>query len=423
MVSGAIDDDMTNIIVSQLYLDVVDPTKDIVMYVNSPGGSIKAGMALFDFMRNIWSDVSTICIGLTASMVSFLLSVVTKWKRYSLLNSMIMIHQPLGGVQSSHTDIDIQENAMLHHEATLWGLRMILGELFPYLISRPASLSSSALGALEELGASSKENQVVNHMVAMFHGIVGREIVKVRMPEEFSHWLRCYCYSSINLFLHKEALQNHGGLKTKNVFYSIYWENLNIVVIALDNVCVRIYVAHKYLYFKNPLLESGTLCTKGNAQLISPHLTNNYGVFCYTQEKEASMCALPSFLHNISHFLDRQEFDSLLYYKSVVRNVGDAQARNNLEYVIACSDREKESFQDCITGAHLKFKDYIFPEDATTTELNLHHLVMAASILANNGNIYQVLDGNRVLILDSWGHGSQKWGSIVMNLRARVWEL
>ncbi|KAL8462813.1 hypothetical protein ACS0TY_033723 [Phlomoides rotata] len=127
MVSRAVDDDITNIIVSQLYLDVVDPTKDIVMNVNSPGGSIKAGIALFDYMRYIWSDVSSICIGLTTCVRAFLLSVVTKWKRYSLLNSMIMIHQPLGGAQGSHTDIDIQ---------------------------------------------------VVSHMVAMFHGIVGREVVK-----------------------------------------------------------------------------------------------------------------------------------------------------------------------------------------------------------------------------------------------------
>ncbi|CAL5425892.1 unnamed protein product [Camellia sinensis] len=97
---GAAVDDMANIIVAQLlYLDAVDPNKDIVMYVNSPGGSVTAGMAIFDTMRHIRSDVSTVCVGLAAS-----------GKRYSLPNSRIMIHQPLGGAQGGQTDIDIQAN-------------------------------------------------------------------------------------------------------------------------------------------------------------------------------------------------------------------------------------------------------------------------------------------------------------------------
>ncbi|KAH9627084.1 hypothetical protein KSS87_023772 [Heliosperma pusillum] len=109
---GAVDDDMANIIVAQLlYLDAVDPTKDIVMYVNSPGGSVTAGMAIFDTMRHIRPDVSTVCVGLAASMGAFLLSAGTKGKRYSLPNSRIMIHQPLGGAQGGQTDIDIQVNA------------------------------------------------------------------------------------------------------------------------------------------------------------------------------------------------------------------------------------------------------------------------------------------------------------------------
>ncbi|XP_040961941.1 ATP-dependent Clp protease proteolytic subunit 5, chloroplastic isoform X2 [Gossypium hirsutum] len=106
---GAVDDDMANIIVAQLlYLDAVDPEKDIVMYVNSPGGSVTAGMAIFDTMRHIRPDVSTVCVGLAASMGAFLLSAGTKGKRYSLPNSRIMIHQPLGGAQGGQTDIDIQ---------------------------------------------------------------------------------------------------------------------------------------------------------------------------------------------------------------------------------------------------------------------------------------------------------------------------
>ncbi|XP_021904426.1 ATP-dependent Clp protease proteolytic subunit 5, chloroplastic [Carica papaya] len=117
---GAVDDDMANIIVAQLlYLDAVDPNKDIVMYVNSPGGSVTAGMAVFDTMRHIRPDVSTVCVGLAASMGAFLLSAGTKGKRYSLPNSRIMIHQPLGGAQGGQTDIDIQANEMLHHKANL----------------------------------------------------------------------------------------------------------------------------------------------------------------------------------------------------------------------------------------------------------------------------------------------------------------
>ncbi|XP_047334144.1 ATP-dependent Clp protease proteolytic subunit 5, chloroplastic-like [Impatiens glandulifera] len=119
---GPVDDDMANIIVAQLlYLDAVDPTKDIVMYVNSPGGSVTAGMAIFDTMRHIRPDVSTVCVGLAASMGAFLLSSGTKGKRYSLPNSRIMIHQPLGGAQGGQTDIDIQANEMLHHKANLNG--------------------------------------------------------------------------------------------------------------------------------------------------------------------------------------------------------------------------------------------------------------------------------------------------------------
>ncbi|AES61643.1 putative endopeptidase Clp [Medicago truncatula] len=119
---GAVDDDMANIIVSQLlYLDAVDPNKDIVMYVNSPGGSVTAGMAIFDTMKHIRPDVSTVCVGLAASMGAFLLSAGTKGKRFSLPNSRIMIHQPLGGFQGGQTDIDIQANEMLHHKANLNG--------------------------------------------------------------------------------------------------------------------------------------------------------------------------------------------------------------------------------------------------------------------------------------------------------------
>ncbi|KAK2077083.1 ATP-dependent Clp protease proteolytic subunit 5 [Prototheca wickerhamii] len=119
---GAVDDDMANLIVAQLlYLDSADPRRDISLYVNSPGGSVTAGMAIFDTMRHIRPDVSTVCVGLAASMGAFLLAAGQQGKRYSLPNSRIMIHQPLGGAQGQVEDIEIQTNEMLHHKWTLNG--------------------------------------------------------------------------------------------------------------------------------------------------------------------------------------------------------------------------------------------------------------------------------------------------------------
>lgn len=119
---GAVDDDMANLLVAQLlYLDSTDAKKDITMYVNSPGGSVTAGMAVFDTMRHIRPDVSTCCIGMAASMGAFILASGQQGKRYSLPNSRIMIHQPLGGAQGQATDIEIQANEILHHKLTLNG--------------------------------------------------------------------------------------------------------------------------------------------------------------------------------------------------------------------------------------------------------------------------------------------------------------
>lgn len=118
---GAVDDDNSNLLVAQLlYLDSLGK-KDITMYVNSPGGSVTAGMAVFDTMRYVKSDVSTVCVGLAASMGAFILASGQKGKRYSLTNSRIMIHQPLGGAQGQAADIEIQANEILHHKLTLNG--------------------------------------------------------------------------------------------------------------------------------------------------------------------------------------------------------------------------------------------------------------------------------------------------------------
>jgi len=115
-----VDADLANLIVAQLlFLDAEDPEKDIYLYINSPGGSVTAGMGIFDTMKHIRPDVSTICVGLAASMGAFLLSAGTKGKRMSLPHSRIMIHQPLGGAQGQATDIEIQAKEILYHKDQL----------------------------------------------------------------------------------------------------------------------------------------------------------------------------------------------------------------------------------------------------------------------------------------------------------------
>lgn len=120
MLSGEIDDNLSNLIVAQLlFLESEDPDKDIYLYINSPGGSITAGMAIFDTMNYIKPDVSTICIGMAASMGAFLLSAGAPGKRFALPNSEVMIHQPLGGFQGQATDIDIHARRILKIKETL----------------------------------------------------------------------------------------------------------------------------------------------------------------------------------------------------------------------------------------------------------------------------------------------------------------
>ncbi len=113
--SGEVNDSTANVVIAQLiYLEGKNPDKDIYLYINSPGGSVSAGMAIYDTMNYIKCDVSTICVGLAASMGAFLLSSGTKGKRFALPNSEIMIHQPLGGAQGQASDIEIQANHMKH---------------------------------------------------------------------------------------------------------------------------------------------------------------------------------------------------------------------------------------------------------------------------------------------------------------------
>lgn len=177
---------------------------------------------------------------------------------------------------------------------------------------------------------------------------------------------------SINPNFHVEALQNRVGSETENVFHDAFWENLTVVINALDNVNARLYVDQRCLYFQKPLLESGTLGAKCNTQMVIPHLTENYGASRDPPEKQAPMCTVHSFPHNIDHCLTwaRSEFEGLLEkvpaevnaylsnpseYTSGMIKAGDAQARDNLERVIECLEKERcEAFQDCIRWARLK---------------------------------------------------------------------
>ncbi|XP_052203401.1 ubiquitin-activating enzyme E1 1 isoform X2 [Diospyros lotus] len=201
--------------------------------------------------------------------------------------------------------------------------------------------------------------------------------------------------TAINPHLKIEALQNRVGPETENVFYDTFWENLSVVINALDNVNARLYVDQRCLYFQKPLLESGTLGAKCNTQMVIPHLTENYGASRDPPEKQAPMCTVHSFPHNIDHCLTwaRSEFEGLLektpaevnaflsnpsVYAIVMRDAGDAQARDNLERVLECLGRERcVTFEDCITWGRRKFEDYFsnrvkqltftFPEDALTS--------------------------------------------------------
>ena len=115
-----IDDMVANLIVAQLLLlDSENPEKDIMLYINSPGGSVTAGFAIYDTMQHIRADVSTICLGQAASMGAFLLAAGTKGKRMALPHSRVLIHQPLGGAQGQATDIEIQANEIIRIKKSL----------------------------------------------------------------------------------------------------------------------------------------------------------------------------------------------------------------------------------------------------------------------------------------------------------------
>ena len=199
----------------------------------------------------------------------------------------------------------------------------------------------------------------------------------------------------INPSLNVTALQNRVSPDTEEVFNDSFWGNLDVIINALDNVNARLYVDSRCVYFSKPLLESGTLGTKCNTQTVIPRLTENYGASRDPPEKQAPMCTLHSFPHNIHHCLTyaRSEFEGLLEktpaeanafledpvkYLNAARASSDAAAREQLERVAEALMTEKpSSFEDAVTWARRKFQQqfhdriaqltYTFPKDARTS--------------------------------------------------------
>ena len=162
-VTGPIDDNMANVVIAQLlFLESEDPDKDIHLYINSPGGSVSAGMAIYDTMQYIKPDVSTICIGMAASMGAFLLNAGAKGKRYALPNSTIMIHQPLGGAKGQATDIEI-------HAKWILQIKERLNQILSERTGQP----------LEKIKADTERDNFMSAMEAKEYGLVD-EVIEQR---------------------------------------------------------------------------------------------------------------------------------------------------------------------------------------------------------------------------------------------------
>lgn len=160
--SGEVEDSMANTIVAQmLFLEAEDPDKDIYLYINSPGGVVTAGMAIYDTMQYIKPDVSTICIGQAASMGSLLLTAGAKGKRFALPNARIMIHQPLGGARGQSTDVQIQAKELLR-------IRQMLNEI----------LSQRTGKSMEQIEADTERDNFMSAAEAVEYGLVDKVIVR-----------------------------------------------------------------------------------------------------------------------------------------------------------------------------------------------------------------------------------------------------
>ena len=160
VLSDEVNDATASLVVAQLlFLESQDPDKDISLYINSPGGSVSAGMAIYDTMQYIKCDVSTICMGMAASMGAFLLSSGAKGKRYALPNSLVMIHQPLGGAKGQATDIEIVAKQILK---TKENLNRILAEN----TGKP----------IEQIYADTERDNYMSAQEAMEYGLVDKVI-------------------------------------------------------------------------------------------------------------------------------------------------------------------------------------------------------------------------------------------------------
>jgi ATP-dependent Clp protease protease subunit len=156
----AVDDDIANLVIAQLlFLEADDPEKDISLYINSPGGAVTAGLAIYDTMQYVRPDVSTICLGQAASMGAFLLAAGAKGKRMALPNSRIMIHQLAGGVQGQATDIDIQAREILR-------LRERMNEILALHTGRP----------IEEIARDTERDYHMSGEEALAYGLVDRVV-------------------------------------------------------------------------------------------------------------------------------------------------------------------------------------------------------------------------------------------------------
>ena len=161
---GPIDDNVANVVIAQLlFLESEDPDKDIHLYINSPGGVVTAGLAIYDTMQYIKPDVSTICIGQAASMGSVLLAAGAKGKRYALPYSRIMIHQPLGGAQGQSTDIQIQAREILR-------IRETLNEI----------LSQHTGQSVEKLIEDTERDNFMSALEAKKYGLIDEVIVRLQ---------------------------------------------------------------------------------------------------------------------------------------------------------------------------------------------------------------------------------------------------
>ena len=160
--SDEVNDVTASLVVAQLlFLESQDPDKDIVLYINSPGGSITAGMAIFDTMNYIKCDVSTVCVGMAASMGAFLLAAGAKGKRLALPNSEIMIHQPLGGMQGQATDIKIHADRIIR-------MRRTLNEILAKQTGRP----------VEEIERDTERDNFLSAEEAKAYGLIDEVIDK-----------------------------------------------------------------------------------------------------------------------------------------------------------------------------------------------------------------------------------------------------